>query len=215
MRVALIVPIKSFSEAKGRLDDVLSGAQREQLARWSAGRIVSSLVDTVEHDISVIVVCEGEDVQQWCATNEISFVTPLEPGLDSAAHAGVAQAARDGAEFVIIAHADLAHPEDLGLVLHDHAQSLITLVPDLDFNGTNVIAMPIAAVTAHNFEFMYGPGSFLRHAELAESIAEVSDLSLFVIDDSVLSIDIDTPDDLNIPSVQAVIPFKIEMSDRT
>ena len=213
MRVALIVPIKSFSEAKGRLDDVLSGAQREQLARWSAGRIVTSLEGTSDHDISVIVVCEGDDVQQWCADHRLKFVQPLEPGLDHAAHAGVAQAAGDGADFVIVAHADLAHPDDLGLVLHDHSQSLITLVPDLDFNGTNVIAMPITAVTEHKFEFMYGSGSFLRHAELAESIAEVSDLSLFVIDDSVLSIDIDTPDDLNIPSVRAVIPFKIEMSD--
>ena len=214
MRMALIVPIKSFSEAKGRLDDVLSAAQREQLARWSAGRIVKSLETQSDHDVSVIVVCEGDDVQQWCAAEKIKFVVPLEPGLDAAARAGVDEATREDADFVIIAHADLAHPEDLELVIHDHSQNLITLVPDLDFNGTNVIAMPTCAVNDFGFEFMYGPGSFMRHAQCAESVAEMSDLSLFVIDDSVLSIDIDTSDDLDIPSVRAVLPFRLETGDK-
>ena len=213
MHVALIVPIKSFSAAKGRLEDALTAAQREQLARWSAGRIITSLATQDNIEVSVIVVCEDNDVQQWCSERNLKFVVPLDAGLDAAAHAGVDEAARMGADFAVIAHADLAHPEDLEIVIHDHSQHLISLVPDLDFNGTNVIALPVRAVTDLGFAFMYGPGSFVRHAQQAESIAEVSDLSLYVIDDSMLSIDIDTQEDLDIPSVRAVLPFNFGTGD--
>ena len=181
MRVALIVPIKSFSSAKARLEDVLSIAERDQLARWSAERTVKAFVGAdIDHE--VLVVCEDTDVQQWCHDNKISFVVPLEPGLDAAATSGVEEALRRDVDMIVIAHADL------------------------DFNGTNVIAMP--ASIASEFEFMYGPGSFARHAEIAESIADTSDVMLHVVDDSLLSIDIDTADDLMIPSVRAILPFE-------
>ena len=205
MRVALIVPIKSFSNAKARLEDVLSATERDRLARWSAERTVNSFVGTdIDHE--VLVVCEDTDVQKWCHDNQISFVVPMEPGLDAAATSGVAEALKRGVDMIVVAHADLAHPEELPELAHNRCVEFITLVPDLDFNGTNVIAMP--ASVASEFEFMYGPGSFARHAEIAESIADTSEVMLHVVDDSLLSIDIDTADDLMIPSVRAILPFE-------
>ena len=209
MRVALIVPIKSFAAAKGRLEDVLTDTEREQLARWCAERTVHAFNGSeLTHDLSVIVVCEDHDVQTWCEVSGLSFVVPLKPGLNEAVQAGTDEAVRRGAEFVIVAHADLGHPDELASLLHERCDELITLVPDLDFNGTNVIAMPARA--AVEFEFMYGPGSFARHAQFAESVADVSDLILHVVDDSLLSIDIDTEDDLMIPSVRSMLPFQLK-----
>ena len=208
MHVALIVPIKSFATAKGRLDEVLTAVQRETLARSCAHRTVTALNDSAkgaqESQLSIIVACEDEDVQIWCREQGLSFIVPLQPGLDAAAISGVNEAIRRGADFLIVAHADLAHPEELAELVHERCDEVITLVPDLDFNGTNVIALPVRAME-FGFEFMYGPGSFARHAHIAEQVATDSDLMLHVLDDSLLSIDIDTPEDLDIPGVRALV----------
>ncbi len=56
--VAVLVPVKAFTEAKQRLATVLSAADRIRLARWLADGVVASLGST-----PVFVVCDDPDVR--------------------------------------------------------------------------------------------------------------------------------------------------------
>jgi 2-phospho-L-lactate guanylyltransferase len=64
----------------------------------------------------------------------------------------------------------------------------VTLVPDHDDNGTNVICVPGDG----GFTFSYGPGSFTRHRAEATRLG----LPLRVVRDASLSHDVDLPADL-------------------
>jgi 2-phospho-L-lactate guanylyltransferase len=106
--------------------------------------------------------------------------------LNAAVTAGVAQLADEGADRVVVAHADLPLAGDLRPVA-DFAG--VTLVPDRRDDGTNVIALPSTA----GFRFHYGPSSFRRHHE--EAIRR--GLEVRVLVDPALGFDVDTPTDLD------------------
>jgi 2-phospho-L-lactate/phosphoenolpyruvate guanylyltransferase len=84
-----------------------------------------------------------------------------------------------------VAHADLPRATDLALVGEEPG---ITLVPDRNGNGTNVIALPGRC----GFQFSYGPGSFARHRAEAERIG----IPYRVLDRPDLAWDIDEPGDV-------------------
>lgn len=59
----MVIPIKPFTSAKGRLSQVLTPAQRAQLARECAERVVKSA-----GNLSVLVVTDTSDnneVPEW------------------------------------------------------------------------------------------------------------------------------------------------------
>ncbi|NBO81097.1 MAG: hypothetical protein EBV42_07600 [Actinobacteria bacterium] len=60
--VAVVVPIKSFRLAKGRLAQVLNDAEREELARLTAQRVVEAAAGC-----ALFVVCDDDDVAEWAA----------------------------------------------------------------------------------------------------------------------------------------------------
>ena len=62
------------------------------------------------------------------------------------------------------------------------------MVPDRHRDGTNVLAFPANV----SFTTAYGPGSFDNHVRIAQSLG----LTVDVIDDEALSLDLDTADDL-------------------
>ena len=65
----------------------------------------------------------------------------------------------------------------------------IVIVPDSEFDGTNVLVLP----TSIAFEFSYGPNSYTRHLKLASTL----EAEVLVVTDSPFSFDIDDPDDLH------------------
>lgn len=180
MRVALIVPVKSFAIAKGRLASALSEDARAVLAKECATRVVSA-----GKDWPTYVVCDDDEVAQWAMDCDAIVVRCSEPGIDAAVRAGRQQALRDGINHVVISHGDLP------LVSHfDHVviADTITFVPDRHHDGTNVIAMP----TASPFTTAYGPGSYVRHVAHADKLG----LAHQTILDDELALDLDTADDL-------------------
>jgi len=108
-----------------------------------------------------------------------------ERGLNRAVEAGVARLAADGADRVVVAHADLPQAGCLSWVARFAG---VTIVPDHLDNGTNVICVPGRA----GYTFSYGPGSFLRHGAEAHRLG----LPLRVVRESSLSHDVDLPADL-------------------
>ena len=178
-RAVVLLPIKSFNEAKHRLSPVLDTNERAALARELATRVFRAALD-----LPVAIVCDDDDVAAWGHEIGASVLWRPGVGLNGAVTAGV-DALRPSYDEVIVAHADLPRARDLTVV---RGFAGITLVPDRHGDGTNVICVP----TDCEFRFAYGPGSFARHRDEVGRIG----LALRVLRDETLAWDIDTPDDL-------------------
>jgi 2-phospho-L-lactate guanylyltransferase len=178
--VAVLLPVKAFSEAKLRLAAALSPGERRSLARTMATSVLRAAAP-----LPVAVVCDDVEVAAWARDHHALVVWEPERGLNRAVEAGVERLALEGAERVVVAHADLALARDLAWVA---AFAGVTLVPDRGDNGTNVACVPVDA----GFTFTYGPGSFARHGAEARRLG----LPLRVVREPRLGRDVDVPADL-------------------
>jgi 2-phospho-L-lactate/phosphoenolpyruvate guanylyltransferase len=179
---AVLVPVKAFSDAKVRLAAALTPADRAILARSMAERVVAAA-----RGLPVAVVCDDREVATWA--RELGALVIWEPGqgLNRAVDGGVRRLHGLGVEHVTVAHADLPLATDLRWVGRFVG---VTLVPDRQEDGTNVIGLP----TGTEFVFSYGPGSFARH--VAE--AQQTGLPWRVVRAPLLAWDVDSPDDLGV-----------------
>jgi len=177
---AVLVPIKAFHEAKGRLDHALTAPERAELSRSMASRVLGAAAP-----LPVAVVCDDNDVADWARARGALVVWEPGRGLNGAVEAGVDHLRAGGVVQVTVSHADL--PMASGLATVGLADG-ITLVPDRYGNGTNVIALPSDA----GFRFSYGPGSFARHCAEAERLG----LPVHVLDLPDLAWDVDEPADM-------------------
>jgi 2-phospho-L-lactate guanylyltransferase len=177
---AVLVPIKAFHEAKGRLDHALGPGERAALARSMAAQVLEAA-----GPLPVAVVCDDNDVADWARERGALVVWEPGRGLNGAVEAGVERLRDAGVVHVTVSHADL--PRARGLAAVGLAPG-ITLVPDRYGNGTNVIAVPAAA----GFRFSYGPGSFARHAAEADRLG----IAVRVLDLPDLAWDVDEPADM-------------------
>jgi 2-phospho-L-lactate guanylyltransferase len=186
--VAVLVPVKAFTEAKQRLATVLSAADRIRLARWLADGVVRSLGSS-----PVYVVCDDPDVRDWAREAGATALWTAQLGLNGAVDDGVAAIAAEGFDHVVVTHADLPLPDRL-VELARPATS--TFVPDRRRDGTNVMSFPTDAPISAQ----YGPGSFRRHRAAATTT------TIEVRFDHHLSIDLDSPSDLTHPLLREVLP---------
>ncbi len=179
-RVAVLLPVKAFAEAKLRLAPALGPTARRMLARDMATHVLRCA-----GPLPVAVVCDDVEVAAWAREHHALVVWEPERGLNRAVEAGVERLATEGVERVIVAHADLAFASELGWVAEFPG---ITLVPDREENGTNVVGLPAGS----GFRFSYGPGSFARHQIEARRLG----LPVRVVRASDLARDVDLPADL-------------------
>jgi 2-phospho-L-lactate guanylyltransferase len=177
---AVVVPVKAFSRAKARLAEVLSPAERAELARTMATAVVSAA-----GALPVVVVCDDEEVRAWAEGLGVEVLWTPGLGLTGAVEAGLEHLAGRGTQRAIVAHADLPQAADLGWV--DRGEG-VTIVPDRHGDGTNVIALPTGA----GFRFAYGAGSCASHLAEAQRLG----LATAVIPDERLGWDVDRPEDL-------------------
>ncbi|WP_419838341.1 2-phospho-L-lactate guanylyltransferase [Candidatus Poriferisodalis sp.] len=183
----VLIPVKGFRLAKGRLADRLSANERHELARNMAAQVVKAA-----GSLAVRVVCDNDEVADWArsAGAEVLWIEAdgLNPAVTAAVEALEAETGpgADGAGpgHVLIAHADLPHAETLAGLAEAGA---VTIVPDRHLDGTNVMALPLGT----GFDFHYGPGSFAAHCEEALRCG----LDLRVRRVPALEFDVDTPDD--------------------
>jgi 2-phospho-L-lactate guanylyltransferase len=183
--VAVLVPVKSFGDAKLRLAPALSPERRAHLAREMAERVVSSA-----GRLPVAVVCDDREVAGWARSAGALVIWEPGRGLNGAVQEGVRRLGDLGVELVIVAAADLPLATDISWIAEFHG---ITIVPDRHGDGTNVIAVPPSA----GFNFSYGPGSFARHV----GEANMTGVAVRIVRDGPLAWDVDVPDDLAIVTV--------------
>ncbi len=186
----MLVPVKSFADAKARLAPVLSPAQRERLARWTAERVLAAA-----GELPTFVACDDEAVAEWARGHGARVLWRPRVGLNAAVNSGIDELRSLGARHVVVAHGDLPRAHHLAAVA---IAGTITLVPDARGDGTNVAALPTDSL----FEFSYGPASFNRHLAQARHLA----VPVAVRRDPLLCRDLDTPSDLSHPLVQEVLP---------
>ncbi len=186
----MLVPIKAFHLAKGRLAPVLDEPTRHRLARWTAERVLAA-----GGDGPVAVVCDDPEVADWAAAHGAIVLRDAGNGLNGAVDRGVARLHADGHRHVVVVHSDLPLPGSL--VTFARADT-ITLVPDARLDGTNLLSFPTDAA----LRAAYGGGSFRRH--LAAALA--TNCAVEVVRDPLLALDIDHPRDLTHPLVKDVLP---------
>ncbi|MFM7338105.1 MAG: 2-phospho-L-lactate guanylyltransferase [Actinomycetota bacterium] len=186
-RVGVVVPIKAFHQAKERLSDLLTPAERIALTKHCAEQVIRAA-----QKFETFVVCDDPQVAQWARERSAQVVWQPEVGLNLAVRAGVDFAKSRDKALAIISHSDLPLATNFAALLADQTDdflaSSITLAPDRHHDGTNVIVLP----TNLDFEFCYGKRSFDAHRRIAEKLG----LQLRVIDDASFAVDIDTAEDL-------------------
>lgn len=187
--LAILIPIKAFHQAKERLSDLLTPAERLVLAKMCAERVIRAAIG-----YQVFVVCNDEEVAEWARAQNAKIVWQSESGLNNAIKAGVKAVRARNFELAMIIHSDLPLATGFSHLVEDcdlHTlKTSITVVPDRHEDGTNVMIVP----TASDFEFAYGRNSFIEH----QLVAQNCNLTVRIVHDQYLSVDIDTAQDLDL-----------------
>lgn len=191
----MLIPIKSFDLAKGRLAEALDPERRALLARQMAANVIRAAVP-----LPVWVVCGDHHVADFARAQGAHVIWRPPKGLNRAITDGTEALASRGVVRAVIAHADLPLAVDLSFLVPSdrertdgrqadtHRTNTVVLVPDRHDDGSNVMSIPLD----RGFQFHYGPGSFAAHQAEAARLG----LAVEVVRDERLGWDIDVPDDL-------------------
>ena len=177
---AVLITVKSFHDAKGRLSETLNKSERSVLMRQMAETVIKS-----SGSLSVWVVCDDDEVASWAESKNVSVIKVGNPGLNTAVEKGVSTLEEAGFSRVIIAHADLPNADNLQQCSEFEG---VTIVQDHKGDGTPVLVIP----TGKGFRFSYGPDSFAAHTLEAQRLG----LPYRQLFDPKLSFDVDEPEDL-------------------
>jgi 2-phospho-L-lactate guanylyltransferase len=158
----------------------MTDEMRVQLVRAMAERVVAACAP-----LPVAVVCDDPEVAEWATALGATVMWEPGQGLNGAVGAGVDQLAAAGVQWVTVAHGDLPRARDLGSLAPFAG---ITLVPDRQDDGTNVLRLPVGC----DFRFAYGPGSFRSHRAEASRLG----LPVRVLRIPALAYDVDWPADV-------------------
>jgi len=188
--VAVLVPVKRFSAAKGRLVGTLTDDERARVARWMATGVIGAA-----RGVPTFVACDDDEVAAWAESHGAQVIWGEGLGLNGAVDDGIEQIVKHDVDHIIVAHADLPRPANITAVARE---GCVTLVSDRRRDGTNVMAFPASSP----LQASYGGGSFGRHLAQALDLAR----SVEVRADPDLSLDLDTPADLFHPLVREVLP---------
>jgi 2-phospho-L-lactate/phosphoenolpyruvate guanylyltransferase len=187
---AVLIPVKRFSAAKARLAGILDSAQRAKLAHWLADRVVDAAKPA-----PLFVACDDDDVAAWADAAGAEVLWSPGLGLNGAVDAGRATIAGKGFDHLVIVHSDIPLAHDLATIARPRT---VGIVPDGRRDGTNVLALPVAARVPAS----YGAGSFARHLQLAMDAGHRVEVRI----DPLLALDVDTPDDLAHPLLAHLLP---------
>ena len=185
MRV-LAVPVKSLSEAKGRLAPVLGPLERAALT-------LAMLEDVLDATTAVPgwetwVVSPDEAVLEIAVRRRVRSVAEEESSLGGAIRQVEEEAEARGAEAlaVLLADTPLVTAEALGVALR--TLGAVVLAPSADRRGTNLLLRrPPRAIPAR-----FGRSSFRRHREEAARRG----LPVAVVERPELAFDLDAPGDI-------------------
>ena len=83
METAVLVPVKAFTAAKGRLSVILDRVARADLARWLAGRVVAAA-----GELPTFIACDDDEVAAWADEHGAEVLWSPGMGLNGAVDNG-------------------------------------------------------------------------------------------------------------------------------
>ncbi len=192
MRTVAILPVKTFSHAKQRLDTGVPPVPRRALAEAMFADVLVALRRARTVDATLVVSSDRAALGVATVHGAIVLEDDLDRGHNPAAAKGVQHALELGADRVLLVPGDcpLLDPDEVDELLAKpiHAPSAL-IVPDRHRTGTNALLL----TPPGSLEPSFGPGSCERHlgnARLAGIAAEVVHVPT-------LALDVDTPEDLD------------------
>jgi 2-phospho-L-lactate guanylyltransferase len=190
MATLAILPVKSFREAKQRLDPSLEPGPRRLLAEAMFADVLVALRRARSID-RILVVSTDRRAQSIAGAYGASLLDEDDGGHNFAAARGIRHALDHGIERALLVPGDCPAldpkqvDELVGLWIEPPS---VLIVPDRHGTGTNALLLTPPDVLAPSF----GPGSCERHVAGAGSAGIRGE----VVDVPTLALDIDTADDL-------------------
>ncbi len=200
-RLWTVLPVKAWAEAKRRLSPVLSGEERQELARSMLDDLLGAIGGASRID-GVLAVTSDPVAGEYLAAAGCELLAEPRRGLNRALGTAAEELKRRAASTMLVLPIDLplVKSADLDALCDHHLENgqgaakkgapraTVTVAPDRFRSGTNALACsPPGCIP-----FRFGDGSFHAHLREAErSGAAASSLEL-----DGLSLDVDHPDDL-------------------
>ncbi len=187
--LAAIIPVKRLGQAKSRLANILSPAERRLLVQAMLDDVLAAMLATRGVD-RVGVISADPAVLAQAAARGAEVILDQQADLNAALTQAAGHYAAAGARAV------LALPGDLPLATAGAIERMLAaaagaraaaIAPSRD-GGTNALLIrpPLA------LPYRFGVGSLARHTAAARAHA----IELRVVHDEGLSLDLDQPDDL-------------------
>ncbi len=195
MTIGAVLPVKDTGDAKQRLADLLSAAERQRLALAMTEDVLETLA-RVPGLSDIVVVTRDERAAALAARYGARVLTePSNDGQSAAVERAAAALDRAGIESLLQVPGDVpgASVAEIEAVLAAHEGAgadrlAVTLVPSHDRRGTNCVLCSPPGV----LPFAFGHDSFQPHCEAARAQGIVPR----ILPLPGLGLDIDTPDDL-------------------
>ena len=190
MPTLAILPIKSFEDAKRRLEPGLDRPMRRLLAEAMVADVLIAL-RRARSLAEVVAVTSDESAQAIAGAYGAMLLADDGGGHNGAALKGIRHALARGFERALLVPGDcpLLDPLEVDELLARSVSNRCALVvPDRHGTGTNALLL----TPPDALEPAFGPGSRERHVERATA----AEIDCEVLEVPTLALDIDTPEDL-------------------
>jgi 2-phospho-L-lactate guanylyltransferase len=186
----VLLPVKTFTDAKQRLAPVLNPETRAGLARAMCKDVLNTLARTHVPERVIVFTAADEVIEM---AQPFGFDVVREKSVDghsAAVNQMVSELLSTSARILSIA-IDLPRlvPSEIDFAL-DAASEPVTLIPSRDWTGTNGVVF----ISPAHIAMEYGDGSFRRHLSKAAAAGHRAD----VMSLPGIAFDIDTPEDLGL-----------------
>ncbi len=189
MKIAAIIPVKTFSKAKTRLN--LPSHQRDAICRIMLEEVIRTISNTKNIDKIIVVSKDDEALKISKKFDAKEIFDDDESGVNHAV--SLADNYLENSEF----DASIVFPQDIpfiqsvdidNLIQFQKSPQSVLVVPSRRFDGTNaLLRMPVNLMKTH-----YDEDSYKIHLEVGKSIT--SNTSLIFL--RRIMLDIDNQDDL-------------------
>jgi 2-phospho-L-lactate guanylyltransferase len=188
LHTTAIVPVKGLSDANGRLESILTPAERTRLAEALFLDLILKLPRSRCIDDVLIVTADEAVARQARWFGHQLLVQEADEGHSEAAAAGARAAVEEGADRVAMLPVDCPMLDIDDLDAHiGRSPRTVLIVPDRHGTGTNALMLTPPDV----FLPAFGPDSCARHV----SRARASGISFALEEVESLSADLDDPED--------------------
>jgi len=190
MRIVALVPVKNLADAKSRLTPPFTVGERAAFMRDALVHVLQAI--TASGAVAqTFVVSPDEAIHAQASALGARPLLDTAGDLNGALDLARVAALADGADAVLVVHADLPHllaTEIAAIVAALPPPPSVVFAPDHTGTGTN--ALLVAPPDALPFRF--GAGSFAHHRAEADARA----LPYAIVRAPGVAGDVDTPDDM-------------------